>query len=266
MPVLRKGVAAMRVEAIDPVAVLCAKMCEASYLDFKGAEFKETMSALGFSSLVKTVENAGVEAFAVANDEEMVVCFRGTDSGADWLADASCGKTVFGRAGVLVHTGFMRTLMVVERDIVDFVLSNVGSRKIYVCGHSLGAAMAVLFSMRWLTNSIDAVVTFGCPRVGNKAFADEYNRVHSEHSLRFVNNNDAVTRIPLKMMGFDHVWRMQYFDRRGKLHAEYRPNFLKKAWDGFAGRVRNLGKRKLGDGIWDHSIHDYRRLCEKNTR
>ena len=85
--------------------------------------------------------------------------------------------------------------------------------------------MAVLYAARSFRQP-DAIVTFGCPRVGDSVFASAFNQNFAEVSLRFVNNNDAVTRIPWKAMGFSHVWRQHYFDAKGNLHADYRPRLL----------------------------------------
>ena len=252
----------------DPIALTCAKACELSYEDFDSNVFNQGVVELGFPDFC-TIDLAGVQAFCAANAETVIVCFRGTDSGADWLADASASKSYFARCVGRVHTGFLRTLLIVESACREFVADRVSfqpdSRKLIVTGHSLGAAMAVLYAIR-STRLPDAVVSFGCPRVGDAAFAAGFNDQLKEVSLRFVNNNDAVTRIPWKAMGFSHVWRQHYFDAHGKLHADYRPGFWRKLGHAIQGRLANLRRFKIGDGIVDHSIHDYRRLVEKNQR
>jgi len=211
------------------------------------------------------VEMAGIEAFCMSDDTSIIVCFRGTDSRPDRLADAMASKTTMSYEHVQVHTGFLRTLMVIEQDVFNYCIDRLagGTRKLYITGHSLGAAMAVLFSMRWLLDSVSGVVTFGCPRVGNRVFADMFNKKHGMHSLRFVNNNDAVTKMPFEWMGYAHVYHQQYFDRKGKLHVNYHPVRVWKTWDAFAGILRNWTRLRMGDGIKDHSISDYRKLLEK---
>lgn len=249
--------------ATDKEALICARLCELSYVDFNGFLFNESLEReLGLPN-IHTFDTAGVQAFVAWNDSTMFVCFRGTDSFDDWLADAMGTLTPFHSGGQKVHTGFMRTLLVIESDVGKCVLDNVGTRLLYITGHSLGAAMAVLFSMRWVQSTIDGVVTFGCPRPGNQAFSENFNLIHREHSLRFVNNNDAVPRVPWKCKGYSHVWRLQYFDRTGKLHEDFWPTKIWKLWDSVAGRIRHLARLKLGDGITDHSITDYRKLVEK---
>lgn len=245
-------------KATNPIALLCARACELSYDDFKGDAFDKGIIGLGFNDIC-TIDTAGVQAFCAANADTLLVCFRGTDSGADWLANAMAGKITANLHGN-VHIGFLRTLLVVEDQVNDFVMDRPG-RNLLITGHSQGAAMAVLHSSR-IGREVHALVTFGCPRVGDDDFSILFNQIMSEVSLRFVNNNDAVCRVPLKSWGYRHVWRQQYFDRSGALHEDYKPTPLRKWWDSFSGVLRNLRRLKLGDGITDHSIHDYRRLVE----
>ena len=79
-------------------------------------------------------------------------------------------------------------------------------------GHSLGGALATLAafdlshrSTCWKSNKPQkiAMYNFGSPRVGNKAFATEFNRV-VPHAWRLVNRNDAVVTVP-RLVGYCHV-------------------------------------------------------------
>lgn len=263
---------------LDPrgdVALLAARACELSYEPLKGNAFNSGITSLGFDD-VSTVDIAGVEGFVACSHntagglaDVLLVCFRGTDSGADWLADLSADRVDFSDKVPLrltdmeVHTGFLRTLRVIENEINDAVARNIAGRRLVVCGHSLGAAMAVLYAMRYYGGDVQAVVTFGCPRVGNAAFTNDFNKMHAHHSLRFVRNNDVVTRIPWKFMGYSHVWRQQYIDRWGRLHEDFKASKAWKLYDGFAGRIHRLCRFKLMGGIEDHDIHEYRRLVER---
>jgi hypothetical protein len=78
-------------------------------------------------------------------------------------------------------------------------------------GHSLGGALATLaaFDLSHRSSSSKnkpekiAMYNFGSPRVGNKAFATEFNRAVPE-SWRLVAQNDAVVRVP-RLVGYCHV-------------------------------------------------------------
>ncbi|KAI9087040.1 hypothetical protein K1719_017959 [Acacia pycnantha] len=70
---------------------------------------------------------------------------------------------------------------------------------ITVTGHSLGAALALLVADEISTCGADvppvAVISFGGPRVGNKAFKDRL-AAQNVKVLRVVNSQDVITRVP----------------------------------------------------------------------
>ncbi|KAJ4954952.1 hypothetical protein NE237_011735 [Protea cynaroides] len=70
---------------------------------------------------------------------------------------------------------------------------------ITVTGHSLGAALALLAADELSTSAPDmppiAVFSFGGPRVGNRAFADQISK-NGVKVLRIVNSQDVITRVP----------------------------------------------------------------------
>ncbi|KXZ45675.1 hypothetical protein GPECTOR_52g72 [Gonium pectorale] len=77
---------------------------------------------------------------------------------------------------------------------------------VYVTGHSLGGALATLGAYKLAKSGVVKKVSmysYGQPRVGNKAFADEFNALIS-NAWRFANENDAVPRVP-RLMGYCHV-------------------------------------------------------------
>ena len=70
---------------------------------------------------------------------------------------------------------------------------------LFMAGHSLGAALALLAATR---RAPTAVYTYGCPRVGNAAFAAQLANV-AVH--RIVHGQDVVTAVPPEILGFRHV-------------------------------------------------------------
>ncbi|GAB2209892.1 hypothetical protein Droror1_Dr00027118 [Drosera rotundifolia] len=80
---------------------------------------------------------------------------------------------------------------------------------ISITGHSLGAALAVLvadeLSRSVFSDSMEsapsvAVFSFGGPKVGNQAFADQINS-NKVKVLRIVNEQDVITRVPGMFIG-----------------------------------------------------------------
>ena len=70
---------------------------------------------------------------------------------------------------------------------------------VWVTGHSLGAALATLATIR-LTNDgipVNGLYTYGCPRVGEVKFRSLFEENVTARAYRLVNNNDIVARIPI---------------------------------------------------------------------
>lgn len=131
-----------------------------------------------------------------------VLVFRGTQrSYKDARTDLHCGILLSSRAGIRVHRGFGAALDSVWGDI-ERELSCLAC-PIFYTGHSLGAALAVLAASRRVPQ---AVYTFASPRIGNEAFAASLADVPIH---RVVDDQDAVTLLPPKLLGFRHVGALQ---------------------------------------------------------
>lgn len=95
------------------------------------------------------------------------------------------------------------------------------NRKLFISGHSLGAALATIAAARlaFLDNHIhiSAVYTIGSPRVFGTEVADIFDATVNHGTkmkdkyFRFRNNNDIVPRVP--PLPYKHVGREIYFDR-----------------------------------------------------
>jgi hypothetical protein len=100
----------------------------------------------------------------------------------------------------LVHRGFQLALNQlwekVHALVTDYRRQNPQS-EICFTGHSLGAALAVLAFSRFADPDI-SLYTFGCPRVGDRAFRDRVLSNKARGIYRIVNFNDAVTHVPLE--------------------------------------------------------------------
>jgi triacylglycerol lipase len=80
---------------------------------------------------------------------------------------------------------------------------------IFITGHSKGAAEAELFAAR-CPGFVAGVYLFGCPRVGNRAFRNQYDAVLYEETFRIVNQDDIVPRVPGVLMGYKHVGQLMF--------------------------------------------------------
>lgn len=157
------------------------------------------------------------QVYVAENDDHIVLAFRGSESPTsldglkDWLLTNAINLLIvpegrigtdFAAAGVgaLFHQGFMSALA----DIWDPMFADVkeamtrNERPLWVTGHSLGGALALLAAWRLQRNfiSIHQVVTFGAPMVGNDLAAKAFDREFEGKIFRYVNNPDLVPRLP----------------------------------------------------------------------
>jgi hypothetical protein len=135
--------------------------------------------------------------------------------------DADAGfQLVDSGQGGYVHEGFKCALDAVWGELRDELLEHGRQRRsIWMTGHSLGAALATLAADR--LGGVQALYTFGSPRVGDRAFADDFH----VPTYRFVHHRDIVTRVPPfgPYQGKDgrgdyvHVGTLEYIDAEGRL-------------------------------------------------
>ena len=170
---------------------------------------KDILGNSGFSLLdaINIGETQGFVCKRITEGESpyLVLAFRGTEKKvSDWLTDSQCVPTVEGKAKV--HTGFLeaftnnkdatgRTVKQVVQDILDGqdAKDQEGNRlPLFITGHSLGGALALLATRLVAPNVDGACYTFGAPRVGNY----EYFRFIKTPVYRIVNSSDIVPRVP----------------------------------------------------------------------
>ena len=99
--------------------------------------------------------------------------------------------------------------------------------KYIITGHSLGGAMATLFSLLAKQNAESnmwihwdsCLITFGENRLGNKAFADLHDeQISPNRKVRFVYNRDIVPHLPHKWQDFLHQSREVWLGREYVMH------------------------------------------------
>lgn len=184
-------------------------LADCSHLAYFGAPYVEKqLQDWGYGPF-RWVEDkkTDTQAFVAGRGEHLVVCFRGTSSGKDALVDTSFLKTAaFGGRGK-VHRGFNKALDRTWGQLQEAVEALGPDRKLFICGHSLGAALAQLAAHRFALGGykVAAIYVFGSPRVGNREFMDAYNELLEEKTFLHINNKDIVARIPPRILGFNHL-------------------------------------------------------------
>jgi hypothetical protein len=83
--------------------------------------------------------------------------------------------------------------------------------KFWFTGHSLGAALATLAAYDF--GNVQALYTYGSPRVGNLGFARAFSRSDVPH-YRVVHHHDIVTQVPFPFpaIGYEHVGDLKYIE------------------------------------------------------
>lgn len=187
------------------VVLHLARACDAVYADgetsvprlFFDLKFDRVVP-IGFGSDFVTV---GIK------DDIAVVVFRGTDEIKDWYTNLSVRwePVTHGR----LHSGFWSAYQSLRKEIIKEI-DSPDLKHLWVCGHSLGGAMALCCAYD-LTNStelpLSGVVTFGQPKLADNALARQINADLAGKYLAVVADEDPVAdTVPLCHFCGDAIW------------------------------------------------------------
>lgn len=163
----------------------------------------------------------------------------------DWVANVQVAKDPGPWKNTRVHEGFQDAFLPTALLIGKALGELRRTHEIWVTGHSLGGALAVLLTATLLENEIpvEGLYTFGAPRVGDKAFARGLNRaLTGKAHYRVVNEGDLVPHL-LSEWRFDHAGRRCLLAGDKVRHDGRTWNDFKEAiwgWIGRAGRLARL--------------------------
>ena len=160
-----------------------------------------------WASLWKGTDPDGIYAAVSAN----YLVFRGSVTGADWARDFRANPIMHPKLGG-VEFGFMEGI----DEFANKVVPSLGDNPI-VCGHSLGAARAVLFGALLAANGKPpaAIVAFGCPKPGFLRLSE----ILAPVSIRsYKNRFDPVTDVPLTFYP-----DLPYIQPRAQIQLDVKP-------------------------------------------
>ena len=212
-------------------AALCAELSRLAYFKDRD-EVKAACEAhkLGDPCFFDDDDVTGTQAFAVCGKGEQAgfIAFRGTQpkSLKDILADTRFKLDAW-RGGGRVHTGFAwaydgRKTAGVSSQIrawLQEMRAQGWSGKLYVTGHSLGAALATLAAQADFPDA--SLIIFGSPRVGDALFAA---RLKQRNVQRYVNCCDLVTNLVIQdLIGYQNIAGERYIDRNGQQSSSTSP-------------------------------------------
>ncbi|KAF8028520.1 hypothetical protein BT93_E1214 [Corymbia citriodora subsp. variegata] len=166
---------------------------------------------------------------------DVVIALRGTGTCLEWIENLRANLTCLGGDGgeeaPMVGSGFLSlytsktatnmSLQDIIREEVARIIKKYSDKplSLTITGHSLGAALAILsaydISSSFSNAPMVTVISFGGPRVGNRAFR-RFLEKSQANVLRIVNSDDLVTKVPgLK----DDVARLPWLFREPTEHA-----------------------------------------------
>ncbi len=230
-------------------SLLFAELSMIAYND--SYEAQVAAAAIGFPD-VQFYDHDGSQAYRFRNAHDCVIACRGTEPHEwnDIKADANVGTALAETVG-RVHRGF-------KQEVDDLwpmleVALKTNTQPLWFCGHSLGGAMATICAVRcyrsYIQSNPEELYTYGSPRVGDRIYLNHVKLTY----YRWVNNNDVVTRVPPRWLGYEHTGQEMYLDYRGRLK---RYSGWQRIKDRLRGFIRGLRRWSI-DHFADHSIHQY---------
>ncbi len=162
-----------------------------------------------------------LDGFVAFNGHQILVAFQGSNTFANWLSNA---QVLFREPGPFedtrVHRGFQDTLfpgVLRFASAINHLRDGLEGGEIWVTGHSLGGALAVLFCAMMLENHqrIAGLYTYGAPRPGGPEFREAINHAMGKRPhFRYVNENDMVPHLLGEPL-YSHAGDRRIFEAEG---------------------------------------------------
>jgi hypothetical protein len=174
------------------IAIFLAEVSQAAYNDT--ADLLVWTKAIGLTN-VKFFDRGDVQGFFCSASGVALLAFRGTSNPGQWLRDVRF--VPWSHPWGLVHRGFLDGVTAVEADLQGFDSIAKEAEHVWITGHSLGGALALIAAARSKMKGVNpSLYTYGQPRVGFGNFADRFAIELPGRLIRFVNQSDIVTRVP----------------------------------------------------------------------
>ena len=255
----------------DRTALLMAQLSMLAYERFEnGPSFQDILRhklEIGGLTLEGVFDVEGTQGFVCSTERLAAVVFRGTTDAEDWGANLNARRVVIKNhpKRVRAHAGFLGAYQKVEESILQ-ILKGIDDadclpekrRPIYLTGHSLGGALAVVASAALpmedgiTGDQIAAVYTYGAPRVGGGDFREIIKVPH----YRVFNPWDLVPAIPPVWASFQHTGDMRFL-----AYTDRSPMIRKQFWGGVFsfGLFRHLWLTLRGSARTAAPPHDIRK-------
>jgi V8-like Glu-specific endopeptidase len=176
------------------------------------AEVERQLQVWGFRSC-DFVEQGAAQGFLAASSDLVLVCFRGTESTADWLSNLNVNPRDGDNLGPSVHAGFWGQFEALRSQLEERMARH-SQLPLLVTGHSLGGAIAALAAATWAQRHLRALYTYGQPAVARDRALNQLADALAGRYHRLVNDADIVPRVPPR---YRHAGHLLHFDSKGSL-------------------------------------------------
>lgn len=206
-----------------PAVLPLAEMSNNAYLPED--EAKRLFEQYGLTSVVSICSPFHSQCAYVASGEDVViVVFRGTDDTEDWFFNGNLYPRQMAEGSL--HCGFACAYGTVRTQVLEEI-KKASAKHIWITGHSLGGAMALVCAYDvtvYQGRQIDGVITFGQPMIGKLNLTACLQGKLGDRYAHFINELDAVPQVP---PGYSHFGlALQFFQGTVRKSSDYFPKVM----------------------------------------
>jgi predicted lipase len=221
--------------------------------------------------LESNVPSEDTQVYIFKQKQAIYISFRGTSSLLDFTANVDIQRyclyhhcSVPVPKHVTIHKGFYEQYRAIEDHLFSIIdetsqQQDTHPLQIVFCGHSLGGALAQIAaahvashpSFKNIANI--SCITFGGPRVGNKAFASWFSTMVPHH-YRIVHKHDPIPNVPVLPFWQHTKGVCLYFTNRQNISIRTRDTIWYK-------RIFSFIKYTFHWSLENHAIDVYVQLC-----
>ncbi len=202
--------------------------------------------------------------YFIAIDHEtltQVIAIRGTANVENAIVDIQYQLQADPHTGIYLHSGFLRATANLYEEIEPFLKKNYS---VATTGHSLGGAIALILAMHLDKKgySVKEVVTFGQPKVTNRAGAAKFDHLPV---IRVVTELDLVPIVPPFDISDVMSFKLEIFWHLGQEYVLL-PKTFYSTLTGLNSLLRGLGflnKQPGEENLNAHRMGNYLDLIEK---
>ncbi|MEY3237999.1 MAG: hypothetical protein RI883_2100 [Bacteroidota bacterium] len=190
----------------------------------------DTFNFLG----IKSIKGYDPEIIVINQNDLILILYRGTDDvndnryaewkGSDFSISKVPSDSVLNNSKI--HKGFWKSFDIVKEELINLLDSlDAKNKKIWISGHSLGGAMAILTGvyLQQSNYSITNIYTYAAPiAIGDKNFAELGRTVLTDRIQRFEYYLDPVSI--LWAPGYATFGQRNWIDNATKSNYTFYPN------------------------------------------